>query len=212
MYHPVLGRFLTRDPLPMDGEPVLMGADIDGIGSMTDEWDEPTNDERTNLYAYVGNSPTNYVDPSGLKYGSPGGRSKPKNNCPPGCTQKEKDAIIAKLMAAQKEASKRLPWGRKNLKEHCDNWEQLFEKILWEMYGDLWPIPSSACVVKAEVIQLRWMLIAGHAAYQVTFCDGTTIYIDNGTGGNGSGLFYPCDLNTIGLHHRDPCYSFPWDR
>ena len=78
MFHPVLGRFLSRDPLPTDGETVLMGTGIDRINSMADEWDEPTNGERINLYAYVENNPTNYVDPSGLKHGSPGGRSKPR--------------------------------------------------------------------------------------------------------------------------------------
>lgn len=76
MYHPVLGTFLSRDPMPVDGDPILMGTPFDSISSMTDELDEPANGERINLYAYVEHNPTNYVDPSGLKYGSPSGRGR----------------------------------------------------------------------------------------------------------------------------------------
>lgn len=56
MYHPVLGEFLSRDPLP-DSRPVLLG----GGGA--------THRELANLYAYVSNNPTNLTDPSGLKGG-----------------------------------------------------------------------------------------------------------------------------------------------
>lgn len=45
MYMPTLARFTALDPLPPDGEPVLLGA---------------------SRYAYVNNNPTNFVDPSGL--------------------------------------------------------------------------------------------------------------------------------------------------
>ena len=46
MYHPVVGTFLSRDPLPPADQPVLMG---------------------NSLYAYVGDNPINRVDPTGLK-------------------------------------------------------------------------------------------------------------------------------------------------
>jgi hypothetical protein len=49
MYHPVLGTFQSRDPLP-ETDPVLMG---------------------TSLYEYVGNNPINYTDPSGMEIAGP---------------------------------------------------------------------------------------------------------------------------------------------
>jgi hypothetical protein len=199
MYQPVLGAFLSRDPLPADDGPVLMGGRYDGF-DLQDDLDEIAIDERTNFYAYVGNSPINFVDPSGLKYGSARGRPA-KSNCPPGCTAKEMNDIIAKLLVVQKETSVQLPWGWKNLIQHCENWEVLYEANLRKKYGVLFP--DSPCVVSANVTYLTWWAFGGHAAYRVEFCDGTIIYIDNGTGGNGSGLFYPRDEGML-LHHSGP--------
>lgn len=53
MYAPVLARFTALDPLPPDGEPVMLGA---------------------SRYGYVANNPVNRTDPSGLKP-----EEKPKN-------------------------------------------------------------------------------------------------------------------------------------
>ena len=62
MYHPVLGRFLSRDPLPPRGHPVLMGK---------------------SLYEYVGGNPVMRTDPSGLSYKKPGGPPPaPRNKNP----------------------------------------------------------------------------------------------------------------------------------
>ncbi len=61
MYQAQLGRFLSRDPLPQDGEPdILFG----------DEWvrDRLQSDDSIlsrNLYAYTTN-PISFVDPSGM--------------------------------------------------------------------------------------------------------------------------------------------------
>ncbi|MFN0017575.1 MAG: RHS repeat-associated core domain-containing protein [Pirellulaceae bacterium] len=57
MYSPILNRFTSRDPEPLEGEPdVLYG----------DEWVNRNIVARMNLYAYVENNPTNRSDPSGL--------------------------------------------------------------------------------------------------------------------------------------------------
>ena len=47
MYDPIVGRFITEDPIGFDGD-------------------------KDNLYSYCGNSPTNATDPTGLFEESPG--------------------------------------------------------------------------------------------------------------------------------------------
>lgn len=56
MYSPTLGRFLSRDPLPQETEPVIL------YDSEKSEW------QRTmiNMYRYASSNPVNRVDPSGL--------------------------------------------------------------------------------------------------------------------------------------------------
>jgi len=57
MYHAELGQFITRDPLPQQGEPDVL-YDNNWFG----EW----LDMMRNLYGYTNNSPVNRVDPLGL--------------------------------------------------------------------------------------------------------------------------------------------------
>ncbi|MFN0017421.1 MAG: RHS repeat domain-containing protein [Pirellulaceae bacterium] len=56
MYSPILNRFTSRDPLPLEGEPDIMYP-FDFV---------PPKRFGTNLYSYVENNPVNYIDPSGL--------------------------------------------------------------------------------------------------------------------------------------------------
>jgi len=58
MYSPVLNRFTSRDPLPLEGEPdILYG----------ESWVKRNVTMRMNPYAYVENNPANRIDPSGLQ-------------------------------------------------------------------------------------------------------------------------------------------------
>lgn len=57
MYSPPLGRFLSRDPLPLNGEPDVL---TDG------DWFGDRLTMMKNLYGYVENNPVRSVDPSGL--------------------------------------------------------------------------------------------------------------------------------------------------
>ena len=56
MYSPPLGRFLSRDPLPLNGEPDVL---TDG------DWFGDRLTMMKNLYAYVDNKPLGHTDPSG---------------------------------------------------------------------------------------------------------------------------------------------------
>ena len=69
MYMPTLARFTARDPMPPDGEPMLLGA---------------------SRYGYVRNNPLNFVDPSGL---SPEEQCGNAPDCTGGCIA-GKDAQI----------------------------------------------------------------------------------------------------------------------
>ena len=56
MYMPTLARFTARDPLPPDGEPVLLR----GIPILT---------RAGSQYKYANNNPTSFTDPSGMQVG-----------------------------------------------------------------------------------------------------------------------------------------------
>jgi hypothetical protein len=78
MYVPTIARFSSVDPLPLppDGEPVLLGSLPDGVESSPP----------SNRYSYAGNSPLNYTDPSGTKYGSPSPPKPKAKPAAPTCT------------------------------------------------------------------------------------------------------------------------------
>lgn len=57
MYLPTLGRFQSRDPLPLEGEPDLLYGN---------EWINRNVIAKMNLYIYVDNNSVNQIDPSGL--------------------------------------------------------------------------------------------------------------------------------------------------
>lgn len=59
MYSPPLGRFLSRDPLPLNGEPDVL---TDG------DWFGDRLTMMKHLYGYVDNNPLGFVDPSGLEF------------------------------------------------------------------------------------------------------------------------------------------------
>jgi len=58
MYMPTLARFTALDPLPPDGEPVLIGKVPEGLASAAP----------SNPYSYAGNSPLIFFDPSGMQH------------------------------------------------------------------------------------------------------------------------------------------------
>ncbi len=57
-YDPLVGRFISEDPIGFDGGDVNLMAYVDSVG-------KPFSIE-TNLYAYTGNNPVNLIDPLGL--------------------------------------------------------------------------------------------------------------------------------------------------
>jgi RHS repeat-associated protein len=57
MYSPPLGRFLSRDPLPQNGEPEIL---------YDNDWFGDRLTMMRNLYGYVDNNPVKNLDPSGL--------------------------------------------------------------------------------------------------------------------------------------------------
>lgn len=61
MYSPLLGGFLTRDPIAQAGEPDLL---------YDNNWFGDRLSLMRNLYAYASNNPTNRVDPFGLADGA----------------------------------------------------------------------------------------------------------------------------------------------
>ena len=60
MYHPVLGAFLSRDPLP-DSDPILMGSWSRAMESPKSQ----SSAQSTSLYAYVSNNPPTRLTPQG---------------------------------------------------------------------------------------------------------------------------------------------------
>jgi len=162
-----LGRFIGRDPIGYKG----------GI----------------NLYEYVGDSPTNRTDPSGLQYFpyTPPPPWKPDVDkmaagmkCNPKCGQcRDPKASIQSLLSAA--AAHNVD----DFPENCGNWVYKFIKP-----------PSGGCYTATNV---RWRSPIGvpftdhwlrHVNIRVTLCDGTVFYLDNGWWGGSDHVNSPGEI------------------
>ncbi len=181
MYSPPLGRFLSRDPLPQTGDPDIL---------YDNNWFGDALTEMRDLYGYTSNNPANATDPSGLMGYGPGLAPKPPK-CPPGCTADMKKDIIKKLSDVAKRTQ--VP----GIIEHCDRWELQFEKNLFNTYGP--DFPTSPCIKSFGPIRFTWMWAAGHAAYEVVWCDLTITFVDNGYYGGDDHIFDTTSIGTF-LH------------
>jgi len=74
----------------------------------------------------------------------------------------------------------------------CQRWAfDLEPRLLNQLVG------SEKCIVNANVVTFTVVGHPGspkHAAYKITFCDGTVVYADNGAVGKGDHIFFPGDI------------------
>ncbi len=163
-YSAELGRFVSRDPISF------------AAGD-------------ANLYRYVGNDPTNFVDPSGLQYNtmpgpgggygisggpSPGPFTDPgnlwKQLCKNGCSNCSKSDVENLVNTIQNTAD--TTWIFDLLPNGCERWIFAFENNLRGF--------KNPCVKERNV---GWepsnAIGGGHATYSFTLCDGTVIQVDH---------------------------------
>lgn len=159
-YDPTIGRFISEDPIAFEGGDA-------------------------NLYRYVGNSSTNYADPSGLV-------AKRHDRYPDVLTailaNGGSEQALKELLGLAENAQKYFPGSTGN----C----QIFTE------GFVNKSKGSRGIKSINVTQFGnpyGLLTTGHSLVEVTLSDGTVFFIDNGgtaaTTGNFSGqLVLPSDI------------------
>jgi RHS repeat-associated protein len=139
----------------------------------------------TNLNRYVGNSPLNFTDPSGLKHGQGGGGSVGR---PPGVPID----VLKQIYKDLEELARTVKVS--GIFENCNRWVNDFEL----KYRTLLTSKAWHKFVKTEEVQSYVNYTGGHAVYRLTLIDGTIIEIDNGylTGDSHvkNGATYQCGI------------------
>ncbi len=163
MFSPTLGRWIQNDPIQFDaGDP--------------------------NLYGFVGNSPTNFTDPSGLqrKNGDDLFRDTARKN-------NVSDDIIETILTAAKSTECKKP-GRGEIHNYCEKWVDSFSSNLNRALNEkghkdglktasgggingpldkiVFFVPGSFPIIRPD---------QDHTVLKITFKDGSVFYIDCST-------------------------------
>jgi RHS repeat-associated protein len=107
----------------------------------------------------------------------------------PGCTAAHCEKVMLRLFDAINEVSWTVYWGPNT----CERWAFDYEKKLQKKFGGL---ISSPCIKEVRIItwETGGLLSPRHAAIQITLCDGTVFFLDNGALGGSDHIFSDEDV------------------
>jgi RHS repeat-associated protein len=183
MYDPTTGRFLSRDPVGLDGGDA-------------------------NLYRYVHNNPMRFIDPSGNS-AEPDDlkplivayerwfaylKGAPTPICD-GCLPATYRSYVEQFQAAVK-ATWILNIGGYYLgRNTCQRWAFTLDENL-PAFGLTINCVKSAGTVTYDIRSLKLPRSPQHVVYKLVMCDGATIYADNGAWGGPDHIFFGPDIPT----------------